>query len=363
MKYRKLGKTDLKVSEIGLGTEHLNGQSRNTVISVIHRAIDYGINYFDVPFAFSDFRDNLYAGFKGRRDEIIICGHICCAMSKNGHYKLSRDVKENTKLFDDLLKRLHTDYIDIVTIQMVNELTSYENITQKGGIVELTYKIKKQGKARYIGVSGHKFPAVMRTINDAEIDVVMFPINVAWDMVPDRREIYKVCAKNKKGLVAMKIYGGGRVLSKNVTTVKCISYALSKEEVSCALPGVKNLREIDKTLEYLTASAKERNFKPIIKEAQEDLLGNCVYCNHCLPCPQAVDIGSVIRKVDWKLDRIIPKINYYYPGRLRLSRQNFKSLSKNASFCNECGACMKRCPFEVNVIAKMKQAVKLFGTW
>jgi len=123
----------------------------------------------------------------------------------------------------------------------------------------------------------------------------------------------------------------------------------------------------------LEASDEEKDFSSIITEFQEDLKGNCVYCNHCLPCPVGIDIGRIIQMVDKAMYNISDdlkgdyktlrkKINFYYPGRIRTSRSQFKGLSIKASECVECGVCMERCPFDVDVISKMKLAVKLFKT-
>lgn len=370
MKFRKLGRTDLKVSEIGLGTEYLNRKPKSTVVSVIHQAINNGINYFDVVFAFKEYRENLAAAFKCHRDKIIITGHICCAET-NGHYRLSRDVIENERLFHDLLKRLRTDYVDIMMIQMVNEITSYENIMKAGGVMDLALRFRKEGKARFVGVSGHKIPAIKSTLKSGKVDVVMFPINIAWDCSPGRKEIYPLCAKNKTGLVAMKIFAGGRIFNPartQITTAQCINYALSQKGVGTVVPGPRNLKELNEILAFLDASEKEKAFGSIIEDAQEELKGNCVYCNHCQPCPQGIDIGSVLSKLDQALSARSAKniilnrsrLNFYFPGRIRLSWENFKGLKAKASKCSECGICVKRCPFEVDVIAKMKQAVKLF---
>ncbi len=121
----------------------------------------------------------------------------------------------------------------------------------------------------------------------------------------------------------------------------------------------------------MEASDEEKDFKTIITEFQQDLKGNCVYCNHCLPCPVGIDIGRIIQIVDKAMYNISDdlkgdyktlrkKINFYYPGRIRTSRSQFKGLSTKASECVECGVCMERCPFDVDVISKMKLAVKLF---
>jgi predicted aldo/keto reductase-like oxidoreductase len=369
MDFRVLGKTGLKVGAIGLGTEYLNGQSRERVLSVVRTAIDKGVNYFDAVFAYPDYRDNLAAAFQDRRNRILICGHICCAMSKSGHYRLSRDVKENDRLFHDLLKRFKTDHVDIVMVQMVNELTSYENICRPGGIMDLVHRFKEQGKARFIGISGHKVPAVAKTLAECAVDVVMFPINIAWDLTPGRQELYDICRRRQAGLVAMKIYGGGRVLRRQgrtvATPVQCISYALDQKGVATVVPGVRSTSELDAALVYLKASVRDRAYRKILKDCREELKGNCVYCNHCLPCPQGIDIARVLSRLDRiqagkKAAALRNRTNYYHPGRLRLMRSiNFKGLSGRPDKCNECGACVKRCPFGVDIVGKMKQAANL----
>ncbi len=369
MQLRKLGKTGLETSVIGLGTEYLNRKSRSTVVSVIHEAIDKGVNYFDVVFAFPEYRDNISAAFQGKRDKIIIAGHICCAETK-GHYRLSRDVKENERLFLDLLKRLNTDHVDIIMIQMVNEIISFENITKPGGILELAQRFKKEGKARFIGISGHKVEATVKTISMSPIDVLMFPINLAWDFAPGRKEIFQVCKQRGVGLVAMKVFAGARLFNhpNSPTPMQCISYALSKPNVATTVPGVRNNKQLKEILQFTDASKREKEYSSIIKNFQEDLNGNCVYCNHCLPCPVGIDIGRVIQKLDRTLinrkDNYKERqkmVNFYFPGRIRSSRTQFKGLSLSVAKCNECGACMNRCPFGVDVVTKIRQAKELLS--
>lgn len=371
MEYRILGRTGLKVGAIGLGTEYLNRRPRAQVVSVVRSAIERGVNYIDAVFAFPQYRDNLAAALEGKRGQVLVCGHICCAVSGSGHYRLSRDVKENDRLFHDLLRRLGTDHVDIVMIQMVNELTSYENVCKPGGVMDLARRLKKQGKARYIGVSGHKVPAIGRTVAQGDIDVVMFPINIAWDMTPGRNEIYKLCGRQKIGLVAMKVFGGGRVLRRSgrsaVTPAQCLQYALDQKGVAAAVPGVRDRRQLDSVLAYLKAPASERAYHEVLKDNQEEMAGNCVYCNHCLPCPRGIDIGRVLGRLDRlqagrNAARLRFRTNYYNPARIRLMRSiNFKGMTGRAAACDGCGACEKRCPFGVKIIAKMKQAARLFG--
>lgn len=62
---------------------------------------------------------------------------------------------------------------------MVNEVESYERVMRLGGLMELALRFKREGKTRCIGISGHKVPAIMKFVESSEIDVLMFPINLA----------------------------------------------------------------------------------------------------------------------------------------------------------------------------------------
>ena len=75
---------------------------------------------------------------------------------------------------------------------MVNEVESYERVMRPGGLMELALRFKREGKTRFIGISGHKVPAVLKFVESGEIDVLMFPINLAWDFIPERKEVFQL---------------------------------------------------------------------------------------------------------------------------------------------------------------------------
>ncbi|HDS09700.1 MAG TPA: aldo/keto reductase [Firmicutes bacterium] len=96
MEYRKLGKTDLKVSAISLGTEHLWCKKYDVMDSVISHSIENGINYFDIVFSFPEYLKNLGKCFKGKRDKVFLTGHLRSGThgEKDNKYRLTGDVKE-----------------------------------------------------------------------------------------------------------------------------------------------------------------------------------------------------------------------------------------------------------------------------
>ena len=111
MRYRKLGKTGQNASIIGLGAEHLDGKSYETVKETIDAAMEHEINIMDVFMPGHDIRQKIGRAIKGNRDKFIIQGHIG-STDINQQYDISRDLGLCKKYFDNLLTDLGTDYID-----------------------------------------------------------------------------------------------------------------------------------------------------------------------------------------------------------------------------------------------------------
>lgn len=349
MQYRPLGRTGISVSEIGLGTEYLNGQSSETVSSVIHKATDRGINYMDIIFSFPEYRTDIGNALKGRRDKVIIAGHTGCAMTEGGQYRKTRDLKECEDLFDDLLLKLHTDYVDIIFIQFVDEEEDLNEI-MSGGLYDMALKQIEKGKARFIGLSSHSFPVAQKSAETGKIHVLMYPRHILSASIPEK-SLYESCRKTGTGFVAMKPFAGGKIFKedKKISLLKSLSYVLSDETVSCAVPGVKNREELTEVLKFLEASAEEKDYAAVMSELKESFKGVCCYCNHCQPCPVNINIALVITLLDSATVKMTEEL-----------KKSYEALPVKPSACMECGQCMERCPFEVDVIAKMKETVSLF---
>ena len=110
MNYRILGRTGLRVSEIGLGGEWFNGLSQEESTAIVDAALENGINYIDIFMPQAPTRDHLGGALKGRRDKFIIQGHLC-TIYENEQYTRTRNIEKTKHSFQDLLKRLQTDYI------------------------------------------------------------------------------------------------------------------------------------------------------------------------------------------------------------------------------------------------------------
>ena len=182
MRYRELGKTGLKVSEIGLGGEWLERHNKEEVRAVIDCCEEQGINILDCWMSEPNVRSNIGAAIRGKRERWIIEGHIGSTW-QNGQYVKTRKLDKVKEAFSDLLSRLETDYIDLGMIHFVDETAEFERIIS-GEFMEYVRELKRKGTIRHIGLSTHN-PAVGKAAAlSGEIEMILFSVNPAFDLLP-----------------------------------------------------------------------------------------------------------------------------------------------------------------------------------
>lgn len=379
MEYRRLGKSGLEVSALSLGAEHLEHADLATTREVVELAMDHGINYVDLFMATPDVRDHFGTVLQGKRERMHIAGHLGSALTDDGQYTPTRERQRAKDHFFDLLRRLHTDYVDVLFLHYVDEMEDLDNhILAPGGLLELAQELRQQGHARAIAMSSHTVPPALKIVKTGALDALMFPVNPAFDRMRgdenlgdvfdqgpnalieshgaahDRRELFLTCQEQQVGVVAMKPYGGGMLLSPDrnpglpLTPVQCLHYALSQPGVSCVVPGCRNRQEMEAALAYLTASDADKDYAQVVASYRHSAAGACTYCNHCLPCPAGIDIAAIHQLYHEAL---------YVDKAVAL--EAYGRLEHVASDCIACGQCAQRCPFQVDVVANMEACARL----
>ncbi len=376
MKTRTLGRTDLEVSVISLGTEYLINLPRHHVVEVIHRAIERGINYFDLFWAQAAFRDTMGAAFKGCREKVLLAAHLGSA-DINGQYERTRDPALCERFFLDFLARYQIDCVDILFLHNSESQEDYDGLMRPGGLLEMATRYQREGKTRYIGFSGHNASTSRQAAECGAIDVLMFPLSFTNHAMPGRPELLEACLTHNVGLVAMKPFAGGNLLrkeptievtdyqmgraeaagsptqftkSREITPVQCLSYVLDLQGVSTVVPGCANIEQLEAALACCDASTEDQKYAALLPDFDRYRTGVCIHCNHCLPCPAHIDIGHVLRLLQMA-----------HNNRRSEARTAYHTLSADASDCIRCGDCAGRCPFGVEVIARMEEAVAILG--
>lgn len=380
MQYRELGRTGLKVSEIGLGGEWFNGLTAEESTAIVDAAQKNGINYLDIFMPQAPTRDNLGIALQGRRDQFIIQGHLC-TVSEDGQYTRTRDIEKTKRSFEDLLERLHTDYIDVGMIHYVDSEEDFRTVFE-GPVLAYAKELKEKGVIRHIGMSSHHPHIALKAVESGIIDVLMFSINPAYDMeaadtdindlmefkgmeksglVVDeaRQKLYSVCETSGVAITVMKSLGAGTLLKAEsspfgvaMTVPQCIQYCLDRNGVKVVLVGCHTVEEVLEAVRYYEVSSEERSYAHIFSSLNSvSMTGRCMYCNHCQPCPAHLDIAAVTKFLDLALQqKTVPDT----------VMEHYWALSATADDCLMCGRCEPNCPFGVKIRENMKKAREIF---
>ena len=380
MNYRSLGKTGLKVSEIGFGGEWLERHDEADSVELLKYAHDKGINIVDCWMPDPKSRDIIGKAMDGCRDSWYVQGHIGSTY-QNGQYVRTRDMKHVRPAFEDLLARFHSDYVDLGMIHYIDSMEDWNN-AMNGEFIEYVHELHDKGFIKHIGLSTHNPLIGKLAVETGFIDMILFSINPAFDMRPatedlysmfggydedglsgidpERARFYQMCEENNVGLTVMKGYFGGALLDKDrspfgvaFTPVQLIHYALTRPGVSSILCGYDTKEQIDEAVYYENATDDEKDYATVIANAPlHSYSGQCTYCGHCKPCPVDIDIAMVNKFYD------LATAQGSIPESIA---QHYKALKHTASECIGCKGCESRCPFGVEISDRMKQTEELFG--
>lgn len=365
MEYRQLprGKENEKFSVLGLGMGGIQHTPADEIEAIITKAIDNGINFFDLC-AGGAVYEPFGKAIKGKREKVFLQVHFGAVYDENGEYGWCRDFETIKKTFLWELETLGTDYVDFGFLHCVDEEDDFEKLIEIG-LVDYLKELKKKGIVKHIGFSSHTPKVANKIIDTGIIDMVMFSINPAYDFekgdeygigsVKERFDLFKRCESEGIGISVMKPFFAGQLLNKEQSPFKvalshnqCLQYAIDRPGVLVAVPGVQTMEHLNTLLKFINATKEEKDYSIIANFTKETITGTCVYCNHCQPCPAGIDIGLV---------------NKYYDLALagdEIAANHYTKLSIKADSCLHCGHCEDRCPFSVKQEKRMEEITEYF---
>ena len=358
MEYRKLPRGNEMIGALGLGMGGIQQSSPQEIQAVIEKAIESGINFFDLCAGGKSVFEPFGKAVAGKRDKIYFQLHFGAVYKGDGEYGWSRNLKTIKNTFEWELKALGTDYVDFGFLHCIDEESDFQDIIDNG-IFDYVKDLKDKGIVRHMGFSSHTPSVANKLLDTGIMDMMMFSINPAYDLergdeygigtTNERAELFKRCEAEGIGISVMKPFHGGQLLSPKTSPFKqaltknqCIQYCLDRPAVLAVVPGVRSLDDLAELLKYPESTIEERDYSLIGAFTPESAVGNCVYCNHCQPCPAGIDIGIV---------------NKYYD----LALAGDKMAANHYDACLKCGHCDKRCPFKVKQQNKMKCIAEYFG--
>ena len=348
--YRPLGKTGVAMSDISFGTSGLDD------VSVVKRALERGVNYFDTSPDYSRAGSErvLGEGIKGHpRDQLFIASKFC---TPDGHLGDDVSPQQVIAAVEGSLGRLGTDYLDLAHVHACDSVERLMN----PAIHEAAERLKEQGKLRFVGVSSHTphLETVMRhAVDSGRFDVIMVAYN--FENWPDLTSIFHDAHERGVGVVAMKTLKGARhtVLSEFTPSEResfsqaAFAWVLSNPDVSGLVVSINSLAQID---EYLGASGRPATDADVALLERYDQLASRDYCRPgcgaCLSsCPDGVPIDDVLRFAMYD--------ETYRQQRLAMAEYARLPAAVDAGRCTTCSApCEAACPFEIPIGAKLRAA-------
>ena len=348
MKYRTLGRTGLRISEICFGCVPFRTPS------VLSYAIDCGINFIDVAHIYQGGQAEESVGkvMKKRRREVVLATKI--------HPRMHGSKKDIIKSAETSLKRLQTNHVDLLQLHVPGTLAE---ITAPH-VKEAFTLLKKQGKARFFGVTSHA-PSLMQVLGGAIKDGFYDSIMAKYSFMdyPGQMKLFKEAGKKRIGVIAMKTLGGAKHQrldkfkdSTGDFSRSAIRWALSNPHVSTVAISIANFDQVRQfglaTWKKLCAADQQ-----MLKTYASAVKGEfCSWCGECHgACPHGINVSDHLRHLGYYEDY----------GQEALAMGYFQSLArgKGPDRCAGCSApCESKCPSGVQVSGLMARAAMHTGT-
>jgi len=262
--YRRLGKTGMEVSLIGVGGAHIGNRhiTDETSVTLIREALDSGVNFLDNAWHYNNGRSEELMG-KALRD-----GYREKAILMTKHH--GRDPKTAQEHLETSLKRLQTDYLDLWQFHEIESMEAVEKI-YSSGVLDYVQKKKEQGVIRHIGFTGHTRPDIHKAMLDRgfEWETVQMPINVLdHHYLSFSQQIIPILREKDIGIIGMKSVASGAIVNEGIATIEdCLRFAMTLP-VSSLISGMNTLEHFRHNLQIT------RNFEPMTEDEMASLLEN-----------------------------------------------------------------------------------------
>lgn len=335
MEYITLGKTGLRVSRMGFGGIPIQKVDASVTHALMERLVQRGVNYIDTARGYTVSEQFLGEALEGGLREKFVIATKSMARTKEA---MARDI-------DISLKNLRTDYIDLYQIHNPS-LAELEQVLAPGGALEALMEAKAAGKIRHLGLTAHMAAVFERALELDWVETVMFPYNI---VETQDEELMAKCREKNVGFICMKPMAGGALEDARLA----LRFIRQNENVSVVIPGMYDIREIDENLsamEDISALTSDElaKIETIRKELGTQF---CRRCNYCQPCTAGISISGIF-VLEGYLQRY---------GLGDWAQKRYDALNKKAGDCIGCGACEKRCPYQLPIRQMLARCKQEFG--
>lgn len=333
MNYTELGRTGLKISEVGFGCIPIIRLSNDGAKNVLRHAFNCGINFFDTANLYRDSEYKIGQALTDVRDKIVIATKTT-----------RRDRAGFTENLENSLRMLRTDYIDLFQFHQVATETEWEKLMAPDGAFEEANRAIDQGKIKSLGITSHNLEMAVKLVKTGLFSTIQFPFNFIEPAAKD--ELHKIAAEKKIGVIVMKPFAGGVIDSAEIAFK-----FLRQFPGIIPIPGFDSIESIDEIVSiYEKPNEVDKKDIATMNRYIEELGSNfCRRCEYCQPCPNGV--------------RITPAMGYNIVA-MRMSPavsvDFLKETMATVGSCTECCECIEKCPYNLNIPELLKKNYALY---
>ena len=342
--YRTIGKTGLKVTSVGFGCMVTSDAS------VIERASDIGINYFDTARVYQHGNNERMVGvaLKNKRKELVLS-------SKSG----ARTKDAALSDLDISLRELGTDFLDIWYLHGRDKTSDAPN-----ELFEAQQIAKQQGKIRFTGLSTHNAKDMIPfLVTKGAVDVVLTTYN--FTMHNNMEALIEQAHDAGIGVVAMKVMAGGfrsgnprrafyPQLTRNGALLAALKWVLKNPKVDTTIPSMTDMDQLEENLKAMAAPYTEVEEKLLAQRLEQIGPLYCRMCGTCKgTCAKGLPVADLLRYLTYAEGY----------GQFSLGREHFLALPAEVTSvrCQDCASCTVTCPFGVKVAGRLARAQELFA--
>ncbi|MDR1859058.1 MAG: aldo/keto reductase [Treponema sp.] len=346
---------------------------------LIIKAVENGINYFDTAYVYGGSEDTLgqILAKNNLRNKIFLATKLPLAKCN------SNDDFES--LFQEQLKRLHTDYIDYYLMHNLGDANLWETFC-KMDIEKWIRGKKDSGQIKNIGFSFHGIHnEFLKLLGVYNWDFCQIQYNYINTNYQAGMEGLKKAAGKGLPVIVMEPLLGGKLangLPKRAVNIFktansaahsaarsalspaawALRWLWNQKEVTVVLSGMNDISQLEENIktakdavpDMLTA-AEVNAYESVIEIIKDSYKVPCTGCNYCMPCPQNINIPACFTayNISYTVGMISGLVQYITSTGSMDPRKNY-----SASKCTECGACEKKCPQHIPVIKSLKNVTK-----
>ena len=326
MKTICLGKTGISVPQNAFGALPIQRVSEEEAVSLLRKAYEGGMRFFDTARAYSDSEVKVGKAFEGMRDKVYISSKTMATTRE----KFEEDLETT-------LTNLKTDYIDIYQLHCAARC-----YTEEDDLYQCLVESKKQGRIRHIGITAHKIGVAEDIVKSGLYETLQFP----FSYLASERDIALVqsCKEADMGFIAMKGLSGGLLTNSEA----CMAF-MSQYDV---LPiwGIQRQSELDEWLGFFENEVTiTKKIKNVIEKDRNELLGEfCRGCGYCMPCTVDITINQCARMS--QMIRRAPSQNWL--------TEHWQNEMMKIDSCVNCYMCKTRCPYELDIPNLLRKNLK-----